>query len=120
MGPLITLQQLELTNMKRSALVLSSAIVLTLSFFGGCGNDDASNASKAVEVHVTAMGMHCESCQETIESTFMKMPGVDSVRADYKTKDVYVVVDTSQTSYDRLVDLVSELGYDTVFDDQGM
>ena len=66
------------------------------------------------------MGMHCDGCEQTIETTFAKMPGVDSVKADYVTKEVFVLVDTTQTSYTQLEGIVSELGFDIMNDMEEM
>jgi len=99
--------------MNRPSLSVFFAIALLL--LAGAGSKNAGTPETSfVEVHLTAMGMHCDGCEQTIESTFMKMPGVDSVKADYTTKDVYVKVDTTKTSYSRLEDLISELGFDTL------
>ena len=80
--------------------------------------EESQPESKAVEVHLTALGMHCDGCSNTIESTFKKMPGVDSVKADWESKDVYVLVDTTQTSFDELDGLIVELGFDVMPEDQ--
>ena len=102
--------------MKRTLRLLSASLLAAAFLFVSCSNETAKEEPKAVDMHLTAMGMKCESCKETIETTFMKMPGVDSVYADHMTKDVFVRVDTSQTSYNRLEDLISELGFDYIHD----
>ena len=108
--------------MKSPLLVILSILFAGSLIIQGCGGKEDTGApeSKAVGVYLTAMGMHCNSCEETIETTFAKMPGVDSVKADYVTKEVFVMVDTSQTSYSRLEELITELGFDTINDMEEM
>jgi copper chaperone CopZ len=100
--------------MKRSILTIIATLLLSVLIFPGCSETESS----VVELHLTAMGMHCDGCEETIVSTFNKMPGVDSVSADYMTKDVFVLVDTTQTTYARLEELISELGFDMMNEDE--
>ncbi len=89
---------------KTFPFLLAFAALLLLS---SCGGD----ADTVVEMHLTAPGMHCDGCTATVEETFAKMPGVDSVRADLASKDVYVHVDTALTSAAALHDLIITLGF---------
>ena len=102
--------------MKRSILIPAAVIGMITILFCGCGNQ-TSVKSAAVEVHVTALGLSSQSKAKTVEASFLKLPGVDSVKANWISKDIYVKVDTTQTPYSRLVDMISELGFDILPDE---
>ncbi len=95
--------------MKISAVKALRALLpfAALLFLSSCTTDQDTY----VEVHLTAPGMHCDGCTATVEETFAKMPGVDSVRADLASKDVYVHVDTALTSAEKLHDMIITLGF---------
>jgi len=67
--------------------------------------------SPVAEIQVSAPGMHCEGCVNTVQETLAKMNGVDSVAADLDSKDVYVRVDTTLTSRQALENMIERLGY---------
>jgi len=89
--------------------VLIFAVLLGLTAFTGCTESAADHQS----VLLQAPGMHCEGCVQTVESTLKKSPGVDSVHADLKTKEVLVIVDTAKTGPAKLAKLIEEMGYAT-------
>src|SRR6056297_1530296 len=67
--------------------------------------------STVTEIQVSAPGMHCDGCVNTVEETLAKMDGVDSVFADLNSKEVYVLTDTTQTSRLALENMINRLGY---------
>ncbi len=74
-----------------------------------CGRQ--SDDMKLVTVNLSAPGMHCNGCVETLETTFKKLAGVDSVRADLDTKKVLVIADTAKASVAKLNQLIERLGF---------
>ncbi len=87
-------------------LLLPAAL---LCLVAGCSKPPASTMA---DVRVQAPGMKCESCAETIESTFRHLPGVDSVDADPVTKWVFVRCDTTKTTAATLEETIGRLGFD--------
>ncbi|MBE0644684.1 MAG: heavy-metal-associated domain-containing protein [Bacteroidetes bacterium] len=84
-------------------------MLLSALAFPACGSE--ASADTVVEVHLTAPGMHCDGCTATVEETIAKMAGVDSVRADLASKDVFVLVDTALTPAAELHNLIVKLGF---------
>ncbi len=67
--------------------------------------------SSVATLLLPAPGMHCESCVETVRSTFSRLKGVESVRVRLESKDVFVRVDTALVSEDSLRHLLVRLGF---------
>lgn len=59
-------------------------------------------------------GMHCASCASIIEKTFKKVPGVESVAANYGTESVKVAFDPSKTDPQSLSKQIEPLGYSLI------
>ena len=90
----------------RILTVFTLIVVITLAT--ACSED---NQSPVAEMQVSAPGMHCDGCVNTVEETLAKMDGVDSVFADLDSKNVYVIADTSKTSRRALENMIDRLGY---------
>ncbi|MDO8590014.1 MAG: heavy metal translocating P-type ATPase [bacterium] len=56
-------------------------------------------------------GMHCASCSSTIEKTFKKVEGVESVKVNYGTEKAKVSFDPSKTNPEALSRQIEPLGY---------
>jgi P-type Cu+ transporter len=56
-------------------------------------------------------GMHCASCASSIERTFKKVDGVQSVEVNYGTETAKVSFDTEKTSLEQLSKKIEPLGY---------
>ena len=86
----------------------AAACLLALTVFAGCSDPDSGTVTS---LQLAAPGMHCDGCTATVEETLMKMDGVDSVRADLGTKDVFVRVDTARSSRAALEEMIGRLGF---------
>ena len=84
------------------------ALLFAGSVLAGCGGDVQPGL---ISLNVKAPGMHCDGCVETVESTLRKLPGVDSVKADLTSKDVFVRLDTGQTTRHHLDSIITKLGF---------
>ncbi len=58
--------------------------------------------------------MHCASCASIIEKSFKKVPGVESVHANYGTERVTVAFDASKTNPYHLSETIEPLGYSLI------
>ena len=54
--------------------------------------------------------IHCNNCVRTIEQEVSELPGLESVSANATTKTVTLVW-TEPATFERIVDLLTELGY---------
>lgn len=59
-------------------------------------------------------GMHCASCQVTIERALKKVEGVASVEVSYATESAKITFDPTQTDQTRLSSHIEPLGYTLV------
>ena len=84
------------------------ALIIGIVLPTACSEGDQSPVT---EIQVSAPGMHCDGCVNTVEETLAKMDGVDSVFADLDSKAVYVLTDTTQTSRLALENMIDRLGY---------
>lgn len=89
-------------------ILTAFALIIGIVLAAACSE---GNQSPAAEIQVSAPGMHCDGCVNTVEETLAKMDGVDSVFADLDSKEVYVVTDTTKTSRLALENMIDRLGY---------
>jgi copper chaperone CopZ/cytochrome c biogenesis protein CcdA len=61
-----------------------------------------------------ARGMHCHGCEHIIEYSVHRLPGVQSVKADYPTEIVEVVFDPAVTRLEDICVAVTQKGYQCV------
>lgn len=59
----------------------------------------------------TLSNLTCPSCEEHIEELDKKLPGIDSLNANYKKSMMDVVYDEAKTSSDDIVKAVEAMGY---------
>jgi sulfite exporter TauE/SafE/copper chaperone CopZ len=64
-------------------------------------------------VTVHAHGMHCHGCEQIIEVSVRKLPGIQSVKADYPTETVTVGFDPAATNLDKIRTTIEQAGYRT-------
>lgn len=65
--------------------------------------------SRAATLDVT--GMACAVCPITVRKAIEKVPGVSSVKVDFKTKRAVVLFDPAKTSLDVLTKATADAGY---------
>ena len=56
-------------------------------------------------------GMTCEGCALGMKATIEREPGVKLAEVDYETETASIRFDQSQTSAERLIAAIAELGY---------
>lgn len=68
--------------------------------------------SQALAVTTFAVtGMTCDDCSVSIEGKLIKLPGVTTVSADYKTGVAKVQYDPAQSPVAKLIEAIESLGY---------
>ncbi len=63
-------------------------------------------------------GMHCASCASVIELTLKKVPGVESVEANYGTEKAKIAFDAAKISPEKLSKAIEPLGYSLILGDK--
>lgn len=67
--------------------------------------------AEATTMRLKTSGMHCPSCSMLIELNVSDLPGVESVRADYKTGVTEVVFDPGAVTSEEIVAEIEKAGY---------
>lgn len=68
-----------------------------------------SKISKSFDVY----GMHCKSCEGTVEEEVKSLIGVLSVRADYNKSNILIVYDNENLSENEIKNAIKRAGYTT-------
>jgi mercuric ion binding protein len=55
--------------------------------------------------------MYCATCPLTVQAAIQKVPGVKSVKVDYKTKSAVVVFDAGKTTAEAVAAASTNVGY---------
>ena len=63
------------------------------------------------EMDLPIEGMHCASCVLSLDKTFMREEGVESVEADLATNKLKLVVNPKKISFEKIQTLVRNLGF---------
>ena len=63
------------------------------------------------EMDLPIEGMHCASCVLSLDKTFMREEGVESVEADLATNKLKLVVNPKKISFEKIQALVRNLGF---------
>ena len=63
------------------------------------------------KVNLSVTGMHCQSCVTLLTKGIQKDPGVKNVNVNYATEKAFVEFDESKTNQDKIIQIVSGLGY---------
>jgi copper chaperone len=56
-------------------------------------------------------GMHCGSCSMLIDDTLEDLPGVNQAHTELKAARSTVVLDTTRTDPQQIIDAITDLGY---------
>ena len=56
-------------------------------------------------------GMHCGSCSLLIDDTLEDLPGVSQAQTELKAARSTVVLDTTRTDPQQIIDTIADLGY---------
>lgn len=84
--------------MKRLSVLLASLAI-------AAGVHAAGNAT------LTVSNMDCATCPITVRKALERVPGVESVKVDFKTKLAVVAFDPAKTAAEALVKATSDAGY---------
>lgn len=68
--------------------------------------------AKLKEMDLPIEGMHCASCVLSLDKTFAKQEGVESVDADLATNKLNLVVNPKKISFEKIQQLVKNLGFE--------
>lgn len=82
----------------------------------GAGGEQAAAAAndaavKLVTAEYSVTGMTCDDCSSAIESELIKVPGVSTVSADWKTGSTKVQYDAGKVTDAQLIAAIEKLGY---------
>lgn len=69
---------------------------------------------EVVELTINVDGMTCEGCESTVNSTLVKLSGVQHALASHIEKTVVVLVDTNVTSVIEMQNAIEKVGYTLV------
>ena len=68
--------------------------------------------AKLKEMDLPIEGMHCASCVLSLNKTFEKVGGVESVDADLASNELHLTVNPKKLSFDEIETLVKNLGFE--------
>ena len=68
--------------------------------------------AKLKEMDLPIEGMHCASCVLSLNKTFEKVEGVESVDADLASNELHITVNPKKLSFDEIETLVKNLGFE--------
>ncbi len=103
----------------KAMLWLATLAVLALAFFpkyGGklAGASAVPAAAKTAALETSELkitGMECEVCASVIQRKLLETPGVAKAQVEYPAGHATVQFDPSQTSPEKLVEVVNSTGY---------
>src|SRR3989344_5496540 len=67
--------------------------------------------NKSERVNLVISGMHCSSCASIIERQLKKVPGVTEARVNFAAEKASIILDSSQSPVERLIEAVEKAGY---------
>lgn len=65
------------------------------------------------EIQVLDKGIHCSGCELRIQNVLSKLPGIQGVKADFKTQSVLLKLDPQKLTVQAVKEKLEELGYTT-------
>ena len=65
------------------------------------------------EIQVLDKGIHCVGCEARIQNVLSKLPGIQEVKANYKTQNVLLKLDPQKLTVQTVQEKLDELGYST-------
>jgi len=70
--------------------------------------------SEAIKVDFGVSGMTCAACSTKVQRKLAKVPGVESANVNLTTEKATVLYDPEQTTSDKLMSVVTDLGYGVI------
>lgn len=68
---------------------------------------------EAHDLQVLDKGIHCSGCEARIQNVLSKLPGIQEVKANYKTQNILLKLDRQKLTVKRVKEKLEELGYST-------
>ena len=98
--------------MKRMS-ILSAVLVILVAAVAVITPRLSTTPALAAEQSVTLSvdKMFCATCPLTVRAAIQKVPGVTSVKVDFKTKSAVVTFDASMTTPEAVAAASTEVGY---------
>lgn len=87
------------------------SLSLVLIIFTAFINAGSPQAEKIRTKVIPTYGMHCQGCEETIETEIKKLNGVKSVKADHVNKKVTVKYDDKKVTIEQVKQAIIDAGY---------
>ena len=88
-------------NIRRSILVLASALVLALPMLA------AEQQTLVLEIK----GMHCSGCASGIEAMLKRVAGVTKADVSYEERQARVEYDPARATSKKIIEAVEKMGY---------
>ena len=66
-----------------------------------------------LELTIKDKGIHCAGCEARIQILLTRLPGVEQVKAEYKTQRVHLTLDSERVSLDQVREKLENMGYKT-------
>jgi Cu+-exporting ATPase len=71
----------------------------------------AQNVGGDPFVIIRIEGMHCHKCEQAIQKSLTRLPGVHEVEVDFNSAQASVIYDQNQVTVKELTEAVAEAGY---------
>ena len=65
------------------------------------------------EIQVLDKGIHFSGCEARIQNVLSKLPGIQEVKANYKTQNILLKLDPQKLTVQAVKEKLEELGYTT-------
>ena len=66
-----------------------------------------------LELTIQDKAIHCAGCEARVQSVLVRIPGVEQVKAEYKTQRVQLTLDPEMVSVDQVRQKLENMGYKT-------
>lgn len=91
-------------------------LLLIMQLTISCNNQGAKkevdkSKLQVVELEVGVDGMTCSGCENSINTSLLKMDGVQDSKASHIDKKVIIILDTNITSLEEVKTTISDIGY---------
>lgn len=98
--------------MKKVFSVLIVYLILTSCSSKQPRVEKESTSAQLVEMELEIKGMHCDDCENSIQTGVRELPGVDSISANYEDSIAYVRFDSTKTNLKEIAAAISKRGFE--------
>jgi mercuric ion binding protein len=97
---------------KKPIIASISFLLAAILWISASGCSEKSNAAEKT-ASISLPTAKCETCKKTIEAALLNTPGVENaIVSTTKPKTVQVVFNSTQTSENKICEVISKAGYD--------